>query len=316
VADAALSGLSISNFQPSEAKGSGLVRVATFHDANPAAPASDFTATITWGDGGTTTLSGTTGGIVSLGGGNFALMASHTYAEEGNVTVSVQVGDVGGASASASRVLTVADARLLSLGVATLKPTEGIGIGTATVATFTDANAAAPATDFTAVVHWGDGGTSTVTGGGIVSLGGGKFAVPAAYTYAEAGSYTLSVQVLDVGGASISGSLATKVADEPLVNLSVKDPHATAGKDTGPFIVATFHDDNALAPTSGFTAVVHWGDGTTSTLTAADFVSLGNGDFAVLADHLYNTAGTCTLSVLIDDVGGGSVSGSLKISVA
>jgi hypothetical protein len=80
--------------------------------------------------------------------------------------------------------------------------------------------------------------------------------------------------------------------------------------------VATFHDNNLSAPAVKSAAVIHWGDGTSSTLTAPDFVSEGKGNFAVRADHLYATAGTFTLSVLIDDAGGASVSGSLKISVS
>jgi hypothetical protein len=80
------------------------------------------------------------------------------------------------------------------------------------VATFHDLNAVAPATDFTAVVYWGDGGTSTLSGVNIVSEGNGLFAVLASYTYANAGTYTLSVQVLDDGGASASASHTLTVA--------------------------------------------------------------------------------------------------------
>jgi hypothetical protein len=316
VADAALSNLTITPIQATEAKGTGLIRVASFHDSNRLAPATDFTATITWGDGSTSTVSGAAGNIVALSNGNFALMANHTYAEEGSFTLSVQVRDDGGSSASAARGLRVADTALASLALVNPHATEGKGTGTFTVATFVDKNAAAPATDFTAVVHWGDGTTSTVSGGGIVSEGGGKFAVRASHTYAESGSYALSLKLLDDGGASVSGSLTISVADAPLGSLSVQNPHATVGHSTGTFTVATFHDNNLVAPTSDFTAVIHWGDGTSSTLTTSDFVSLGNGNFALLASHTYGETGVLTLSVLIDDVGSASVSGNLKISVA
>jgi ELWxxDGT repeat protein len=316
VADAPLSGLTISALQATEGKSIGTIRLATFHDINLAAAASDFTATITWGDGTTSTVSGATGSIVALGNGNFAITAGHTYAEEGSFTLSVQVRDDGGSSTSATRGLSVADAGLSSLGLLNPHATEGKGTGTFTVATFADRNSAAAATDFTAVVQWGDGSSSTVTSAGIVALGGGKFAVRAGHTYAESGSFALSVQVRDDGGASISGTLTLSVADAALASLSVQNPHATAGQDTGTFTVATFHDNNLAAPASDFTAVIHWGDGTTSTLTAADFVSQGNGNFAVLADHLYTTSGTFTMSVLVDDVGGASISGNLKIAVS
>src|SRR5262249_48691218 len=49
--------------------------VASFIDANPNATASDFTATIDWGDG-----TSTTGTIVAQTGGGFAVDGAHTYA--------------------------------------------------------------------------------------------------------------------------------------------------------------------------------------------------------------------------------------------
>jgi hypothetical protein len=132
----------------------------------------------------------------------------------------------------------------------------------------------------------------------------------------EGGNYTLSVQVSDVGGASISGSRGVSVADARLSNLGVANPDATAGHSTGTFTVATFHDLNLTAPSTDFTAVVQWGDGGTTTVTSADLVALGNGTFAVLASYTYANAGTYTLSVVVDDDGGASISGNLKISVA
>jgi hypothetical protein len=318
VADAALANLSISKLTATEGKSTGTIRVAAFHDSDLGAPATDFTATITWGDGIATTVSGATGGLVSLGNGNFGLYAGHTYAEEGNYTASVQVRDDGGASAASSLGISVADIRLVSLGVTNLHPTEGQGTGTFTVATFTDANAAAPAANFTVAVNWGDGSSSTVSGAGIVSLGSGKFAVLASHTYAEERTATLSVQVRDDGGASITGSRTITVSDAPLSTLAINNPNATAGKTTGTFTVATFHDGYTAAPLLDFTAAIKWGDGSTSTVTAASagLVALGSGNFAVRSGHTYGAAGTFTLTVQVADVGGASVTGSKGIKVS
>jgi hypothetical protein len=314
VADHPLTNLSIIPPTATEGKNTGILTLATFADFL-GAPSSDFTAVINWGDGSTSTVSGS--GIVAGSGGGFRVQAAHTYAEEGNYTLAVKILDEGGASVSANRGIKVADAGLGNLGVFNPGATEGVGTGTFTVATFADKNAGAPATDFTAVVTWGDGGTTTLSGaaGNIVSLGNGKFALLASHTYAEEGSYTLSVQVRDDGGASVSAGLGIKVADAALGSLILNNPHATAGQDTGTFTVATFHDNNVAAPTADFTAVVHWGDGTSSTITAADIVSLGKGNFAVLADHTFATAGTVTLSVQVGDDGAASISSKLKISV-
>ena len=111
MADAPLINLTITNPAATEGIGTGTFTVATFTDGRSASPLTDFTATVTWGDGGTTTLTSTDGSIVSEGGGSFALLARHTYAEERQPhTLSVQVLDVGGSASAAAVTLTVADA--------------------------------------------------------------------------------------------------------------------------------------------------------------------------------------------------------------
>jgi hypothetical protein len=317
VADAALSGLTITGLQPTESKGTGSVRVVTFHDSNPSAPASDFTATITWGDGSTTTLSGAAGNIVALGGGNFALVAGHTYAEQGRFTLSVQVRDDGGARVSGSAKVSVADAPLSQLSISNPGATEDQGTGTFTVATFSDANTGAPASDFTATVFWGDGSTSTVTGSGVVALGGGNFAVRASHTYTQEGGFTFDVEVLDAGHPEVSGRLRTTVADAPLSNLSIQPPAATEGQNTGTFTVATFTDAYADAARADFRARIAWGDGYYSEVNGVYFVSLGGGSFAVLASHTYyEEEGTYTLSVQVFDHGGAGIAGTQTLSIA
>jgi hypothetical protein len=282
--------------------------VATFSDANTAAPVSDFTATVTWGDG--TSSAGT---VAALGGGAFLVLASHTYADDGTKTLSVAVHDDGGSSVSGSVTLTVADAALGNLVVNSPgSAVEGKGTGTFTVATFRDANAAASAADFTASISWGDGSSS----GTIVALGGGAFAVQGSHTYAEEGAKTLSVQVHDKGGSSLSGGVGAAVADAPLGSLSIHSPSATAGVSTGTFTVAAFTDGSTAAPVSDFTAVIAWGDGSASAVSGSGIVSEGGGNFAVRAAHTYAAAGTFTLSVHVTDVGGSSVSGSGTVTVA
>ena len=129
----------------------GTIPVATFTDANPNAAASDFTATINWGDG-----SSTAGTIVAQSGGGFAVDGTHTYADEGKYTVSVTITDVGGNTASTTSNANIADAALTASGT-TVSGTEGLAISGAKVATFTDANPNAAASDFTATINWGDG---------------------------------------------------------------------------------------------------------------------------------------------------------------
>jgi hypothetical protein len=68
-------------------------------------------------------------------------------------------------------------------------------------------------TDFTAVVQWGDGMTTTLSSSAFQSQSpnSGNFAVQTHHLYATAGTYTLSVQVADVGGASINAKIRIAV---------------------------------------------------------------------------------------------------------
>jgi hypothetical protein len=70
--------------------------VATFTDANPTADVADFTATIDWGDG-----QATSGAISAEPGGGFAVEGSHSYKHKGYFSVTVDVQDVGGSTATA-----------------------------------------------------------------------------------------------------------------------------------------------------------------------------------------------------------------------
>jgi hypothetical protein len=74
---------------PTEAAGFPFTTtVANFSDANPLATSTDFSATIDWGDG--TTSSGTASGPT---GGPFSISGSHTYAAPGSYAVAVTITD-------------------------------------------------------------------------------------------------------------------------------------------------------------------------------------------------------------------------------
>jgi hypothetical protein len=85
-------------------------RVATFTHASPAGAASDYTATITWGDG-TASMAGT---VSAAAGGGFEVTGSHTYAAAGKYTTSVAIDDVGGAKATATSSANVVGPPIVS----------------------------------------------------------------------------------------------------------------------------------------------------------------------------------------------------------
>jgi hypothetical protein len=68
----------------------------TFVDGNPGGKASEFTASIAWGDGASSR-----GTVSARPGGGFAVTGSHTYESKGRYEVAVHVKDLGGATADA-----------------------------------------------------------------------------------------------------------------------------------------------------------------------------------------------------------------------
>ena len=70
--------------------------VASFTDPDSSDPASDFAATIDWGDGSSS------GGSVSGGSGNFAVTGSHTYSAPGVYAITITINRLGNSPSSAT----------------------------------------------------------------------------------------------------------------------------------------------------------------------------------------------------------------------
>src|SRR5207249_2118482 len=77
--------------------------------------------------------------------------------------------------------------------------------------------------------------------------------------------------------------------------------------------VATFADENPLAPVSDFTISIDWGDGTSGSpdVTSGMAVALGGGQFGIVSTtpHSYPEEGVdYPISISIQDVDGNSLS--------
>jgi hypothetical protein len=94
VADAPLAATALTITSGSGTTFSGVV--ATFTDADPNGTVSDYSATIAWGDGQTSS------GTIGTSGSGFSASGSHTYGALGPYTVQVTIDDVGGSQASAT----------------------------------------------------------------------------------------------------------------------------------------------------------------------------------------------------------------------
>jgi hypothetical protein len=174
--------------------------VTTFTDTGSLSAASDFDATINWGDGTSSP------GIVAGSDGSYSVSGSHTYAEYGTYLPTVTVQDivlpVNTASSLAGNAI-VADAPLTASSN-TIAPQQTTVSFTTAVATFTDPDADSPATEYAGTtINWGDG-TGTSTTGVSFSGASGSWTVMGTHTYNTVGTYAVTVDIIDNGGQSAS----------------------------------------------------------------------------------------------------------------
>ncbi len=192
---------------------------------------------------------------------------------------------------------------------------EGNDTGSVTVATFTTPDLNSQAGDFTATVSWGDGTTDMAS----VSGGNGSFTVTDDHTYAEKGSYPVTVQISDtVTGGSASASTTATVTDAPLTLTGGFQLGDAMSNPPNSFTVATFTDANPNAPLSDYTALIDWGDGNKS---QGYIENAGDGVYLIVAPHNYTlpfgTPGplTRTVTVTLSDVDGASASTTSTVVV-
>lgn len=280
--------------------------IASFTDADPNGVASDYNATITWGD--QTTSAGT---ISANGSGGFAVSGSHTYAEEGNYSVAVTVSDAI-ASASTSGSASAADAALAAFA-APASATEGASFS-ATVGSFTDADPNGAVLDYSATISWGDQASSAGT---ITANGSGGFAVSGTHTYAEEGTYTVTVTVSDAGGASATATTSATVADAA-ITLKGAAKFTEHHKANFTATVATLTDADPGGTAADYTGQITWGDGTTSACPSATctIVARSGGGFTVSGSHNYLRNGTYTVTIRLTDAGGSTASTTTTIVVS
>jgi hypothetical protein len=183
---------------PNIALGSGQTMAATEGQQVSGAVASGCSTTapsvtISWGDGASSI--GTVDGSGDVSG-------SHTYAEEGSYS-----GQVTGCAHALAFTVGVADAPLSAGAGSTVNATPGQPFA-ASLASFSDQNPGAPASDFSATVTWGDGSQSA----GTVSSAGSRFQVTASHAYASAGSFAAAVTITDKGGSQARAQATVDVA--------------------------------------------------------------------------------------------------------
>ena len=261
--------------------GSAYALSASFGDAGVSdAP---WAYAIDWGDGSPQTT-GTTSTQSA------AITASHTYAAGGTDTVRVTVTDKDGGAASAQTPVAVAAVN----HPPTAAPGGPYSSSEGAAVAFNGAGSSDPDGDaLTYAWSFGDGATGTG-------------ATPS-HTYADNGSYTVTLTVTDTkGAASAPVAVTATVANAaPVVNAGANQA-ANAGSPVT--LNAGFSDPGANdAPWS---YAIDWGDGTPQ--TTGSKTSQG----AITAGHTYTAAGTNTLRLTVTDKDGGAGAGQAIVTVS
>ncbi len=189
----------------------------------------------------------------------------------------------------------------------TFNAVEGNSV-TAVVATVTDPDPASTGAEYSATIDWGDTTSSAGTLSGPV---GGPFDVSGTHTYAEEGTYTVTVTVTDTDFPANHGTVTSTadVADAALT-ASCATPAVSLQAFSGN--VATFTDANPLGETGDFTATIDWGDISSSAGVVTGPVG---GPFTVSGSHTYASTGTFTIKVHIVDVGGSTADTSCDVLI-
>ena len=305
----------------------GLFPLATFEDPNTLATLSSVNATLAiggWGDG-TPPGAGVGLSIVQIGVDPtnsepiFEVLGSHTYANATPPglpdTLSVIITTSGGVTTTLTSPpgggVTVLPAKLNGTTGNSITGIEGTSTGTVLLGSFTDNNPGASVADFTTlpgstVVNWGDGSApQTLTAANYAMVGtpnGVTFAIGAAHTYAEEGTFAYTITVTSVDGAvTIIGGSAI-ITDAPLTAGAIALGAGNSGIPLSDVLVGTFTDGNAAAPITDFTGVTNWGDSSPNSL--ATFVAAGGGVFDVFGSHTYAGPGVFTVRTNVFDVGG------------
>jgi hypothetical protein len=258
--------------------------VAFVVDNRHPAAAGDFTAIVNWGDGSTST-----GSLVPYSGG-LNVLASHTYAHEGVFSVTVSALNSDGLTATTTPdVATVADAPLIAHG-RDIFCTAGTPV-TQVVGSFEDLDPNGFAGEYETLIDWGDGSPFTP---GTISASGTGFDAAGDHTYATPGNYPITVRIFSAGNLLVTIQSTAHV--DPAVPLFAINQtfQATAAV---PFttVVGFVSDPTGSSSADDFTAVVEWGDGSSSTGSVVP----GGTSFVILASHTFAHAGTFSVGIVI-----------------
>ena len=196
----------------------------------------------------------------------------------------------------------------LSVGLDLNNITEGTSI-VPPIAGFSDT----PNLFVTAVIDWGDGKRTTFAE--VVQKHPGEYEIFAPdHVYADEGTFKVTMTVDDGVNPSVTVTGMAVVADAPLTAGAPPPPiTGIEGTPINPPSV-TFTDANPNAKIPDFTAMINWGDGSTSPGVIVPSPN-GAGFIVTGPQHIYQDEGSYTEIVTIKDIGGSTLNVTLPGSV-
>src|SRR5439155_1406771 len=169
-----------------------------------------------------------------------------------------------------------------------------------TVATFTDPGGAEALGDYSAMIDWGDG---SVAAPGTITFAAGVFTVSGTHTYSEesapdhAGSnpYVIAVTISHETSADVVVNSTATVSDPAVVATGAFAVTAVEGQLSSSQTVATFTDPGGPEAIGDYSALIDWGDATSS----AGTITFSAGTFTVKGAHNYDEEGNYVVTVTL-----------------
>jgi len=199
----------------------GSIPLATFTDSLAGTTPGDYSTSINWGDGPSSTP-----GVVWSTESGFTIYGTHAYGDDLPHPITVAISRSGSAATVMTGEIFI-DALLTASAVSSpsspIHVSEGVPFTSLQLATFTDADPNAgsldPSTHFQATIDWGDAAATEHDAGGggddngsVVSSGSGIFAGSGDHVYTEPGTYTVTVTIMDEDGSTTSVTDTLSVA--------------------------------------------------------------------------------------------------------
>ncbi len=310
--------------------------LATLRTAESGPQLSDYSATIDWGDGSSPSA-GTLAAVSAAPGSHsppgLVVQGSHTFEKAGSYTITITATGKDGSSASTTGTIAVSG-EPLSLTSAPISAQATVASSPLLLAVGTGVDPSAVG-HLSASIDWGDGSPATPatlipvfppSRGNAPPPGSPTFNILGVHTYPKVGSYSATVTIASVSGASASTSDPVTVSSAPSFKLYGLAGVATVGQAFPSQPVAVLASDPPLAP-GDVSATIDWGDG--SPVEAAGVALLdvpasppGSANptpahtvLTLSGGHTYATAGTFTVHVSIATKAGDATTTDTTVTV-